>query len=76
MKYFLVIMLAIGLVGCGSTNTDSSSSLTDTYNARWHLVQQGESLDAILAAYNAAFREEGLKGHVTQTQVVLANPGM
>ena len=46
------------------------------FKAREHIVQSGEFLSTILAAYNTAFKEEGLKGHVSQSQVLKANPGM
>jgi len=46
------------------------------FKAREHVVQPGEFLSTILAAYNAAFKEEGLKGSVSQKQVLKANPGM
>ena len=46
------------------------------FQAREHVVQSGEFLSTILSAYNTAFKEEGLKGHVSQSQVLKANPGM
>ena len=46
------------------------------FKAREHVVQSGEFLSTILAAYNAAFKKEGLKGRVSQSQVLKANPGM
>jgi len=46
------------------------------FKAREHVVQPGEFLSTILAAYNTAFKEEGLKGRVSQSQVLKANPGM
>ncbi len=46
------------------------------FKAREHIVQTGEFLSTILSAYNAAFKTEGLKGRVSQSQVLKANPGM
>ena len=46
------------------------------FKAREHTVQSGEFLGTILAAYNAAFKTEGLSGQVTQSQVLKANPGL
>ena len=46
------------------------------FKAREHVVRSGEFLSTILAAYNTAFKEEGLKGRVSQGQVLKANPGM
>ena len=43
---------------------------------REHVVQPGEFLSTILEAYNSAFKGEGLKGRVTQSQVLKANPGL
>ena len=55
----------------GSTNTAPAN-----FKAREHAVQSGEFLSTILAAYNAAFKAEGLSGRVTQSQVLKANPGL
>ena len=46
------------------------------FQAREHVVQSGEFLSTILSAYNTAFKAEGLKGRVSQSQVLKANPGM
>ena len=46
------------------------------FQAREHVVQSGEFLSTILSAYNTAFKEEGLKGRVSQSQVLKANPGI
>ena len=46
------------------------------FKYREHKVQAGEFLSTILAAYNSAFKEEGLRGRVSQTQVLKANPGV
>ena len=46
------------------------------FKAREHVVRSGEFLSTILAAYNTAFKTEGLKGRVSQSQVLKANPGM
>ncbi len=43
---------------------------------REHLVQAGEFLSTIQEAYNKAFKDEGLKGRVTQNQILKANPGL
>ncbi len=44
------------------------------FKFREHTVQAGEFLSTILEAYNKAFKDEGLKGRVTQSQVLKANP--
>ena len=46
------------------------------FKFREHVVQAGEFLSTILEAYNRAFKKEGLKGRVTQSQVLKANPGL
>ena len=46
------------------------------FKFREHTVQAGEFLSTILEAYNSAFKGEGLKGRVTQSQVLKANPGL
>lgn len=46
------------------------------FKAREHVVQSGEFLSTILAAYNSAFKAEGLSGRVSQSQVLKANPGL
>ena len=46
------------------------------FQAREHVVQSGEFLSTILSAYNTAFKEEGLNGRVSQSQVLKANPGI
>ena len=46
------------------------------FKFREHTVQAGEFLSTILEAYNSAFKDEGLKGRVTQSQVLKANPGL
>ena len=46
------------------------------FKFREHQVEAGQFLSTILAAYNSAFKSEGLSGRVTQTQVLKANPGM
>ena len=43
---------------------------------REHVVQAGEFLSTIQEAYNKAFKDEGLKGRVTQSQILKANPGL
>ena len=43
---------------------------------REHVVQAGEFLSTIQEAYNKAFKDEGLKGQVTQSQILKANPGL
>ena len=43
---------------------------------REHVVQAGEFLSTIQEAYNKAFKDEGLKGRVTQNQILKANPGL
>jgi hypothetical protein len=43
---------------------------------REHVVQAGEFLSTIQEAYNKAFRAEGLKGSITQSQILKANPGL
>ena len=46
------------------------------FKFRQHVVQAGEFLSTILEAYNKAFKDEGLKGRVTQSQILKANPGL
>ena len=46
------------------------------FKYREHKVQAGEFLSTILTAYNSAFKEEGLRGRVSQTHVLKANPGL
>ena len=46
------------------------------FKFRENTVQAGEFLSTILEAYNSAFKDEGLKGRVTQSQVLKANPGL
>ena len=46
------------------------------FKYREHTVQAGEFLSTILQAYNQAFKEAGLKGRTTQSQVVKANSGL
>ena len=46
------------------------------FKFREHTVQAGEFLSTILEAYNSAFKDEGLKGRVTQSQVLKANLGL
>ena len=46
------------------------------FKFREHTVQAGEFLSTILEAYNKAFKDEGLKGRVTQSQVLKGNPGL
>jgi len=46
------------------------------FKSREHIVQAGEFLSTILEAYNKAFKDEGRKGRVTQSQVLKANPGL
>ena len=43
---------------------------------REHVVQAGEFLSTIQEAYNKAFKDEGLKGRITQSQILKANPGL
>ena len=43
---------------------------------REHVVKAGEFLSTIQEAYNKAFKVEGLKGRVTQNQILKANPGL
>ena len=43
---------------------------------REHVVKAGEFLSTIQEAYNKAFKDEGLKGRVTQSQILKANPGL
>ena len=56
-----------------STHTNPAPA---NFQAREHVVQSGEFLSTILSAYNTAFKEEGLKGRVSQSQVLKANPGI
>lgn len=46
------------------------------FKFREHKVEAGQFLSTILAAYNSAFKQEGLSGRVTQSQVIKANPGL
>ena len=46
------------------------------FKFRVHPVQAGEFLSTIQEAYNDAFKKEGLKGRVTQSQILKANPGL
>ena len=46
------------------------------FKFRQHVVQAGEFLSTILEAYNKAFKDEGLKGRVTQSQILKANSGL
>jgi len=46
------------------------------FKYREHVVQAGEFLSTILSAYNKAFKESGLKGRTTQSEVVKANSGL
>ena len=58
-------------------NTPSESDPPPAkFKFREHVVQAGEFLSTILEAYNSAFKSEGLKGRVTQNQVLKANPGL
>lgn len=41
-----------------------------------HVVQNGETLLAIIGAYNAALKEKGVKGRITLNAVLQANPGL
>lgn len=41
-----------------------------------HIVQKGEYLSAIIAAYNAKLKEKGAKGKVTLKAVLQANPDL
>ena len=43
---------------------------------REHVVQAGEFLSTIQEAYTKAFKAEGLKGRITQSQILKANPGL
>jgi len=43
---------------------------------REHVVKAGEFLSTIQEAYNKAFKDEGLEGRVTQSQILKANPGL
>ena len=43
---------------------------------REHVVQAGEFLSTLQEAYNKAFKDEGLKGRITQSQILKANPGL
>ncbi len=46
------------------------------FDFREHEVKAGEFLSTIQEAYNKAFKDEGLKGRVTQNQILKANPGL
>ncbi len=46
------------------------------FKFRQHAVQTGEFLSNIQEAYNKAFKNEGLKGRITQSQILKANPGL
>ncbi len=41
-----------------------------------HVVQNGETLLAIIGAYNAKLKEKGVKGKITLNAVLQANPGL
>lgn len=41
-----------------------------------HVVQSGETLLAIIGAYNTALKEKGVKGRITLNAVLQANPGL
>jgi len=60
----------------GTRNGGGNKPAPEDYKYREHPVQAGENLSTILEAYNSAFKEQGLRGRVSQSQVLKANPGM
>jgi len=71
----IVKKLAVTPVQPRNTPEESGPPPTN-FKFRQHVVQAGEFLSTIQEAYNKAFKDEGLKGRVTQSQILKANPGL